>query len=140
MRLTIADEALTPLEPHVTPSRSMEQLVEQAVGRIGHVGPQARYVVLDEEALHLLETRLGCTSLSTAASVVKAVDVLADVKVENISLQFTPSQLQELKDRALREEQSVGEYVRRIVYALIPQFFLTAPAQVPPLIGAKGKR
>ncbi len=139
MRLTLADESLSDLEPHVTPARSMELLVELALSRVGHIGPMDRHIVLGETEINTLETRLQCPSLSDAKGLIAAVDNLADVRVQKISLQFTPSQLQELKARSEREGQSVEEYTRRVVQAMIPMFFQTAPAQGAPVLVGKGK-
>jgi hypothetical protein len=137
MRLTIADEALTSLEPHVTPARSMEALVELALSRIAHVGPQSRYVVLGEAEVNQMETRLGCPPISDAKALYQAVDRLAEIELSKISFEFTPAQLSELKHHAEREQQTVEEYAKRIVQAMIPLFFQTAPAQTAPAVKKK---
>ena len=94
MRLALADEVLVPFEPRVRPDLSIASLIEQAISRVAHVGPQDRCIVLGEAQITTLEDRLQCPSLGTAAGLIKAVDTLADVKVQGVSLQFTPSQLQ----------------------------------------------
>ncbi len=139
MRLQIDDNTLAPFEPRINDKRNIEQLVDQALRRINHVEPNARVVVLTDAHLAALESRLGNTRVfGKAEDVVAGVAELADVKLGNLSFQFTPAQYRELNDRASRQNVPVEHLVQMIVQAMIPQFFTTAPADPPVLVG-KGK-
>ncbi len=132
MRVTISDSSVLPLEPHVTPSRTLDQLVELCVRRISHVGPMQRFVVLTEEDLNLVENRLGTKlPINAPGDVHKAIDGLADVKLGKVSLQFSPSEMREIEVRAAREGVEPERIVEMIVYAMKPQFFAVAPVALP---------
>jgi hypothetical protein len=138
MRLSIDDNTLAPFEPRITSQRNIEQLVEQALKRISHVEPNARVVVLTDKHLTALESRLGNTRVfGKPEDVVAGVSELADVRLGNLSFQFTPAQYRELNDRASRQNVSVEQLIQMIVQAMIPQFFTTAPADPPVLVGSR---
>ncbi len=139
MRIHVDDNTLAPFEPRVNDKRNIEQLVDQALKRISHVEPNARVVVLTDKHLVALESRLGNTRVfGSPEQVVAGVNELADVKLANLSFQFTPAQYRELNDRASRQGVEVESLVKMIVQAMIPQFFSTAPAEPPVLVG-KGR-
>jgi hypothetical protein len=129
MRVTVKDEVIDRVLPFQTPTRTVEDLIETAVERVGDISPQHRCIVLNEELITWLERRLGSGALGSAADLIKAVDKLADIDLHKISFEFSPAQLQELKDRAAREGQVVEDYACRIVRTLMPMFFTTQLAQ-----------
>ncbi len=132
MRVTISDASVLPLEPHVTPARTLDALVELAVRRVSHIGPMQRFVLLTEEDLNLIETRLGTKlPINAPSDVHKAIDGLADVKLGKVSLQFTPGEMREIEIRAAREGVEPQRIVEMIVYAMKPQFFSVAPVPLP---------
>lgn len=138
MRVTLKDEVLQELEPQITEQRPVEALIEQAVVRMRGIGPQERHLVIGEETLTAIESRLRCPAIGTPQDLLRAIQFLADVGFPPISFEFTPAQLMELKDRAQREDLPVEIYAQRIVKAMIPLFFQTAPAQDAPRL--KGKK
>lgn len=140
MRLTLDDSTLSVLEPQILAGHAPEGLVELAVSRIGHIPKQARFLLLTENDVTALETRLGAPVIGTVQDLHRAVDQLVDLQIQRISLRFTPAQYRELKDRADREGMTPEEYARRVVYAMSGQFFVTAPLEPPELVTSGGKR
>lgn len=134
-RLLLDDAALDSLDRFVQPGRPQEALVELACRRIGHVGPNERFLLLNESDLNLLERRLGAPVIGTPQSLYQAVDKLTDIKIGNVSLDFTPEQYQEIQRRSQNEGCTPVEYIRRICRAMHGYFFTTAPAD--PLIVRK---
>lgn len=140
MRLLVDDNTLAPFEPRVNERRTLEALVDQALKRVSHVEPNARVVVLTDAHLTTLEARLGNTRVfGTPEQLVAGVSELADVKLANLSFQFTPAQYRELNDRASRQNVPVETLIQMIVQAMIPQFFTVAPAEPPVLVQAGRK-
>lgn len=139
MRILVDDNTLAPFEPRVNDRRTLEQLVDQALKRISHVEPNARVVVLTDAHLTALEARLGNTRVfGKPEDLVAGVSELADIKLANLSFQFTPAQYRELNDRASRQNVPVEHLIKMIVSAMIPQFFSIAPAEPPVLVAGKG--
>lgn len=138
MRISVPDNTLAPFETRITDSRTLEQLVNQALQRISHVEPNARVLVLTDAHLSALEARLGNTRVfGKPEHLLDGVNELADIKLGSKSFQFTPAQYRELNDRAARMNVPVEHLVQMIVQAMIPQFFTTAPAEAPVLVAAK---
>lgn len=131
MRVTIPDELAQKLEPHVTPTFTIDRLVTMAVEKLGVQSPTARFLPLSEGDINALESRLGVPAIGTFSDLYRAIDDLARVKIGNITLQFSPGQLREIEDRARREGTTPDDVVLRIVYAMLPQFFAIAPAELP---------
>lgn len=140
MRILVDDNTLAPFEPRVNERRTLEQLIDQALKRVSHVEPNARAIVLTDAHLTALESRLGNTRVfGKPEDLVAGVSELADIKLANLSFQFTPAQYRELNDRASRQNVPVEDLIRMIVSAMIPQFFTVAPAEPPILAGAGRK-
>ena len=137
MRVTVPDDVAAVLEPHVTANRSVDDLVTLAVRRAGAVPPSARFLLLDAATLDTLQRRLGAIQVSTAAQLLSAVDQLADIKLQSLSFEFTPAQLQELQDRATRAGLDPADLTQRILHAILAQFFTTPPVEAPVLVGPK---
>lgn len=131
MKITLDDNVIALLEPHVTAKRTLESLTEQCIQRVGSIGPNARMIVLTESDIAALEKRLGAPALGTAKDLYQWVDRLADIRLGSISFDFTPAQYQEIMDRSQREGCTPVETVRKILYAMIPQFFAIAAVEPP---------
>lgn len=137
-RLQIDDNTLAPFEKYITPTRTLEALVDQALKRVSKVAPNSRVVVLVDEELQAIEARLGhSVVVGSGKDLYGAIDQLANIKLNNVSFQFTPAQYRELMERASREGVAPEALAARIIQTMIPMFFTVAPADPPVLAGAR---
>lgn len=82
-----------------------------------------RMLVLSGPQLEAVESMLGGGSLLNGADAVKKVERLAGISFLHVRLPFTPSQLEQIADKAARNNQTVEELVERLAPRVYAQFF-----------------
>lgn len=109
-------------------SVSPEEVIVDRLVRFRHVSPSDRVVVIDPKTRNRLEVVLSGGSLMDAADLLKKVEALADVRIGEVRLEFTPPEIKQIKrwaDRNGRTAESVlKEVVDRLkmgVFDLVPQ-------------------
>jgi hypothetical protein len=72
-----------------------------------------------------LEETLGIGTTNTPIALVEAVEQLADLKIGEVRVPFTPQQLHELKTRAEKRGITIEAEVRRVIEYLTGEIFWT---------------
>ncbi len=75
-----------------------------------------------------LERRLGFGCTKTAEDLLRAVDRLATIQVGEITLTFTPGQLEELAHRAKKRNVPLAEYLARLLERFTEDLWTITPA------------
>lgn len=102
---------------------SASEVMAAQLDRFKDVDPIDRIVIVDTKRRGALEEILGGGSLMNAEDLVVKVKRLAKIEIGGIAVQFTPGQLEELKNRAARNRLSVQELTQRTVRGLSENFF-----------------
>lgn len=119
MRVTLSDTVLDPLVAEAERTkRTLEEVIEAQLARLRDYPTTARVLVLGTEALGALEDRLGVGATRSVASLIAAVDRLAQIEVGRIRLPLSPNQLEELKGRADKRGISLQVMLREHAAAL----------------------
>lgn len=100
----------------VLPSAAFEKLYERV-----EVG-----LFLPDPIKARLEARLGIGASRNAEELTQAVDRLADIRIGQVRLDFTPGQYAELARKAEKNGITVAEEVERIVHHLAGELFWDA--------------
>ena len=82
-----------------------------------------RVVVLTGDDLRALEELLGGGSILNSPDLRQKVERLAGISFQHVRLQFTPSQLEQVQEKARRQNKSVEQLVDQMAPRIHEQFF-----------------
>ena len=124
MRVTISDAVYLALEKRAAMDQvSLDQWIEQQLGRVTPYSVRDRVVVIGPEARDALEDLLGGGSLQSDVDLVAKVRRLAVLEIGTLATTFTPGQWEELQRRCARLGVPVAEEAQRIVTKVSELFF-----------------
>lgn len=101
----------------------VNDLMATQLDRFRLVSATDRILVVDSRTRAKLENILGGGSLKDSSDLLAKVDKLGSIRIGGIRLEFTPSQLQELKNVANRNRKKVEQVVEETVKRMEAQFF-----------------
>ena len=102
---------------------SAEHLMAMQLQRFAKVPPSERILVVDSSSRDRLEHILSGGALQSGDDLYQKVRRLADIDIGQVRVEFTPSQLAQLKRYATRNEMTAEEAIRRTVRSMEEQFF-----------------
>lgn len=111
---TSAAEGMAGLGKVVTP----EEIMVDRLTRFKDVAPSDRVVVVDPKVRNRLEMILSGGSLKDAEDLLKKVEDLADLKIGEIRIDFTPGEWKRMKNWANRQGKTV-EFIMKDIVARI---------------------
>jgi hypothetical protein len=124
--LTIPDDVATEYKAGAIPNHSLEQTLSAQLIRFRAVRPFDKFLMVPPAAREALEKLTTQLPITTAEALVAAVRSLAGVEIGHIRLDFTPSQLRELKTKADRWRMTPEQYVEGTVRRLLEDSILAA--------------
>ena len=119
--LTIPDGIVDAYQAHnrLTP----EQAMAETLARFAHVKPDVRVLLVFHDHLQRLEKMLGLGSLQTAEQLCERTERLAKIDIGGIEIPWSAAQLEELKNRAAKNNLTADELAKNIVRDMGPLFF-----------------
>ena len=95
--------------------KPLELVLADQLQRFAHVGRISRIVILNEVALTALEAILGYGNVQTGEDLVTKVQRLVDIKVGEVRVQLSPTQISEITTRAAKNDRSFAQEFETIV-------------------------
>lgn len=125
LRVAVGEDLLTTLQAQADLLRKSPEQVATTKLREGLLQLPAvgRAVVVSGAALEQLEQILGGGSLLNGADLQKKVARLAGISFLHVRLPFSPSQLEQLVEKAARNSLTVDQLVERTAPRMYEQFF-----------------
>jgi len=129
MRITLPDSLYDAYAAHLgtdTPpsAEAVERDIIQQLTRFRTLHPRRRALVLDVEAVEKL---LGGMPIADSADLLRRLQQLAAIEFHRVKLDFSASQLAELKWRADRQGKSVEVLAAEILAHVTREFFYRLP-------------
>lgn len=129
MRITIPDAIIDHYQAHADrQGRTLDQTVTAQLARFRELPPGAPAVIVGGDLLARIETYLGAGPIADGTDLAAKVERLAGVTFHGVHLDFSPSQLEELKYRAERQGRTVESLCVEIVKQMQEQWFWGAGA------------
>lgn len=111
MRISIPDDLYDALKARHGTATATEAALVRALEALAKL-PRGRTLTLDADQLGALEPILGSGSVLDGADLVRKVRSLAEFTVGHITLDFSASDLNRLRQRAARRDVTLEAYVR----------------------------
>jgi hypothetical protein len=137
MRISISDDLADRLTPllkgaQATVEKEVERRVAATIG-------QGRFIVLHEADMAQLAELLGTQlPISTKPDLASACRASGQVHLGHKRLEFTPPQLQQIKERATRAGYPLDEFIARVASKVMTEIFLIQPADGPQVVIREG--
>ena len=96
-------------------SVSPEEVMADRLTRFKEVSPSDRVVVIDPKTRNRLEVVLSGGSLMDSADLLRKVEALADVRLGEIRLEFTPPEVKQIKRWADRNGRTPESVLKEVV-------------------------
>lgn len=124
VRLELPDATYEQFEEEAQRVRQpLERVITNRVLTVGQIPTGARVILLTGETLDQLEQILGGGSILNAEDLLKKVERLAGISFVHLRLPFSPSQLEQLQEKARRQGLTVEQLVHRTAPRVYEQFF-----------------
>lgn len=128
MRVTLNDELTDDVQAGLKVGQSVEQEIERRLKACGHVCGKDPLIVLNTTQMDAIAERLGTgLPIRTPQDLMRAIDQVAQVTVGNVRLVWTPTQLQQLEEKARKIGTTVDDLVARVTSKLLTDIFLIEP-------------
>jgi len=102
---------------------SAEELMQRQLDTFKRVHPADRVIVITSKDRDRLEAILSGGTLRDSSDLAEKVQNLADIQIGQVRVDFSPSQLMELKKYAGRNNRSTQEVIKSTVTQMGYQFF-----------------
>lgn len=128
MRVSITDGLGEELLAQLKGRGTLEAEVEKRLTETLHA-PGTRVVLSTDDCDEI--ARILCTGLPirTKPDLLRAVSQAGAVSIGNVRLQFTPTQLQQIEERARKVGDTLDQFVGRVAAKLLTDIFLVAPGE-----------
>lgn len=117
--LTIDDETYEKFKLHAQKHVRAESIMQSVLTNTADMEFNSRYIVVDSLARQKLEEVLA-VHVHTALDLVDKVKRLADLRIGNVNLPLSPSELTELKERAKQLNLPFEDYLGQILDSIKP--------------------
>lgn len=124
LSVPVGPDTMTLLErtKDLTGQRDIQLVAAQALKR-GAELPEGRVVLLSGEPLERVEKVFQGGSVLNGADLAQKVERQAGISMLHVRLPFTPGQLEDLQERAVRQGLTVEQLVERAAGRIYEQFF-----------------
>lgn len=128
MRVSIHDELTDTLQAGLKSGQSLEEEVNRRLAACAHVHGKGPMVVLDTAEMDSIATRIGTgLPIRSKTDLLRAIDQVARVRMGDERLDFTPTQLQQIEEKAKKIGETPERLIGRIASKVITDLFLIEP-------------
>lgn len=130
MRVDLNDDLVEDIRAGLKPGASLEMELERRLKATRHVRAAQPLIVLDIQQMDEITDRIGTgLPIRDRAGLYRALDQVAQLKLGNVRLAFTPTMLSQIEERARKIGETTERFVARVASKILTDIFLVPPPE-----------